>query len=69
MRLAKSYVADFENHRVQKFTAGGDFLVAFWSRGPEEGAFVRPTDVAVDEAGNVFVVDYGNDRIQYFAPQ
>ena len=32
------------------------------------GAFYNPCGVAVDSAGNVYVADYGNNRIQKFAP-
>ncbi len=58
------FVADFYNHRVQKFTAEGEFLVAFGSQGDGPGMFDRPTDMAEDQEGNVYVVDFGNDRVQ-----
>lgn len=63
------FVADFYNHRIQKFTAEGKFLAAFGERGSQPGQFDRPTDMAVDSDGNVYVVDFGNQRIQKFAPQ
>lgn len=28
----------------------------------------RPVDLAFDEDGNLFVVDFGNDRVQVWAP-
>ena len=31
-------------------------------------AFDRPTDVAVDDDGNLYVVDFGNDRIVKLVP-
>ena len=62
------FVADFYNHRVQKFTADSEFLVAFGEHGTGEGQFERPTDMAVDADGNVYVVDFGNNRIQKFSP-
>jgi len=62
------FVADFYNHRIQKFTAAGKFLVAFGSRGKNAGQFEGPTDVAVDADGNVYVVDLGNNRIEKFTP-
>jgi len=62
------FVADFYNHRIQKFTPEGEFLAAFGSQGNGPGQFERPTDVALDDEGNVFVVDFGNNRIQEFAP-
>ncbi len=61
------FVADFYNHRVQEFTAKGEFLVAIGHHGKDAGQFDRPTDVAVDTDGNLYVVDFGNNRIQKFA--
>jgi len=61
------FVADFYNHRIQKFTPEREFLVAFGSQGTGTGQIERPTDMAVDDEGNVYVVDLGNNRIQKFA--
>jgi DNA-binding beta-propeller fold protein YncE len=63
------FVADFYNHRIQKFTRQGKFLVALGSEGSGPGEFIYPTDVAVDDEGGVYVVDFGNNRIQKFAPR
>ncbi len=60
------FVADFYNHRIQKFSPKGDFLVAFGSRGKELGKMKFPIDVALDKEGSVYVVDFGNNRIQKF---
>lgn len=62
------FAADFYNHRVQKFTGEGRFLVAIGGEGSGQGELRLPTDVAVDEGGNVYVVDFGHDRIVKFAP-
>jgi len=62
------FVADFYNHRVQKFSSRGHFLVAFGEQGSGPGQLERPTDAAVDANGNVYVVDFGNNRIQKFEP-
>lgn len=63
------YVADFYNHRIQIFSAEGEFLTAFGEQGDGEGQFERPVDVAVGDDGTLYVVDFGNDRIQVFAPK
>ena len=69
------YVADTWNHRVQKFDAEGTFLRQWGSYGAtggaavgEEGFFWGPRDIAVDAAGNVYVTDTGNKRVQVFDP-
>ncbi|TLM81175.1 MAG: hypothetical protein FDZ75_08025, partial [Actinobacteria bacterium] len=66
------YVADTKNHRVQAFTAGGQFIRK-WGKvgGPDfsgsgPGEFNTPEGIAVDAGGNVYVADTGNARIQKF---
>lgn len=44
------------------------FLRKWGSRGTGDGQFRVPHGVAVDAAGNVYVVDGDNDRIQVFSP-
>jgi PKD repeat protein/sugar lactone lactonase YvrE len=62
------YVADTLNHRVQIFnrdtrayvaTIGGSF-------GTGNYRFKYPTDVAVDAAGNIYVADFHNKRVQQY---
>jgi DNA-binding beta-propeller fold protein YncE len=62
------YVADTWNHRVQKFTAGGNFVTMWGYFGQAESpeAFWGPRDVVVDSGGNVFVTDTGNKRVAVF---
>ncbi len=38
----------------------------FGSSGKLDGQFRRPTGVAVDKDGDIYVVDWGNDRLQMF---
>jgi sugar lactone lactonase YvrE len=61
-----SYVADTENHRIQKFDPAGNFLLTFGAFGSGPGQFNHPQGVAVDDAGNIYVNDQGNFRIQKF---
>lgn len=69
------YVADTWNHRVQAFTPTGDHLVTIGtfanvqgSPEAEPGNFWGPRDIAVDAAGNFYVTDTGNKRVQKFSP-
>jgi DNA-binding beta-propeller fold protein YncE len=64
----RTYVADFQNHRIQVFDDRGTFLTSFGSQGREPGQFERPTDLDFDSDGRIYVVDFGNNRIQVFAP-
>ncbi|HTC20048.1 MAG TPA: 6-bladed beta-propeller, partial [bacterium] len=61
------YVVDAGNCRIQKFDGQGNFVAAWGKRGNSMGDFgyydVEPKNVALDGAGNVYVVD---GRIQKF---
>ncbi|MBC7261831.1 MAG: 6-bladed beta-propeller, partial [Chloroflexi bacterium] len=61
------YVADTENHRIQRFSATGAFLGKWGSGGSGEGQFAHPSGVAVAPDGTVYVADTWNHRIQRFS--
>jgi predicted membrane-bound mannosyltransferase/DNA-binding beta-propeller fold protein YncE len=65
------YVADSDNHRIQKFALNGEFMLAWGSRTPDNVAppsntFNQPWGIAVDRSGSVYVADTWNHRIQKF---
>jgi tripartite motif-containing protein 71 len=62
------YVADTENHRVQVFNRNTLAYVATigGTKGSGNNEFKYPTDVAVDAAGNIYVADYANKRVQQY---
>ena len=61
------YVADYWNHRIQRFSADGSFLGKWGSEGSGDGQFHLPYGVAVASDGTVYVADTYNDRIQRFS--
>lgn len=78
------YVSDWNNNRVQKFTAEGEHLLTFggsnkqyykaptWSYPDASddfaGSLNHPSNCAIDSEGDVYVADWGNRRVQIYAP-
>jgi sugar lactone lactonase YvrE len=70
------YLADSGNHCIRKISTDG--MVSTLAGSKEAGyadgqgsaaRFNYPTDVAVDDAGNVFVADSANHRIRMITPE
>lgn len=66
------YLVDGAFNRVQKFTWSGQLVLTFGNPGPasssDPGLFDGPRGVALDPVGNVYVTDWGNNRVQKFNP-
>lgn len=64
------YVADAGNNVIRKITPGGTVStfagtgVAGSTDGTDTATFNSPLGVAVDQSGNIYVADYGNDIIR-----
>ena len=56
-------VADSSNHRIQMFTASGQFIKAVGTQGNGPLQFSYPSNVMSNNSV-VYVVDYGNHRVQ-----
>ena len=73
---ASLFVADSGNNRIQIFDLASFQLVDCWGQpsllgtqpGSQPGRFNTPLTLAADSAGNIYVVDYGNQRVQKFSP-
>jgi DNA-binding beta-propeller fold protein YncE len=64
------FVADTHYHRVMIFDRDGVPLGSFGTEGTGDGAFLLPTDVAIDAEGFIYVSEYqGNDRITKWSPE
>ena len=62
-------MADRNNDRVLKFGSDGTYLATIGSPGTGNGQLNDPTGVWVDQAGNLYVVEQANNRIQVFQPE
>jgi DNA-binding beta-propeller fold protein YncE len=63
------YLSEFRGGRVSVLSASGDWLSYIGSRGLGEGNLLGPQNLAVDEDGYLYVVDYGNCRVVKFDPE
>ncbi|MGB1251069.1 MAG: flippase activity-associated protein Agl23 [Candidatus Promineifilaceae bacterium] len=60
------YVTDPEGHQVLIFNTIGEYLGRFGRFGTDSQSFNLPTGIAVDNDGNVYVVDSANNRVEKF---
>jgi DNA-binding beta-propeller fold protein YncE len=60
------YVTDWGNNRIQKFDAGGTFLLSWGHSGTGDGEFDHPEGIAITSDHSIYVVDSGNHRVQKF---
>lgn len=63
------YVADgYSNACVHKFSPDGELMFSWGESGTDEGQFNIVHNIATDSAGQVYVADRENHRIQVFGP-
>ena len=60
------YVADSDNHRIQKFDSAGSYVAMWGSRGEQSRELSTPVDVVTDGTTAVHVADYRNGRVVKF---
>ena len=62
------YISDgYGNARIHKYTPEGELLRSWGEPGDGPGQFNLPHSIAVDSAGQVYVCDRENSRIQIFS--
>ena len=62
------YVCDYNNHRIQVFNLDLNFVQTIGSYGEGRGEFNGPLDVKFDAAGNMYIAELANRRIQVLPP-
>jgi sugar lactone lactonase YvrE len=66
------YIIEQGVNQIRIFSANGDSLGSWGTEGTEPGQFDfrngDPSGIGVDNAGNVYVADMANNRVQKFAP-
>jgi len=62
----RMYLSEYRGGRISMLNAQGDWQGYIGSKGLGQGNFVGPQNLAVDEDGYLYVVDYGNQRVSKF---
>jgi hypothetical protein len=57
-------VAEFGNHRVQKFTRDGRSLGTWGTNGRQAGELYQPWALVQDSQGRIHILDTYNHRVQ-----
>lgn len=60
------FLTDTPNNRIVEYSTDGVVLNEFGSAGGTDGLFSEPTGLTTDSAGNIYVVDVSNHRVQVF---
>jgi len=60
------FITSNNTHQVVVFSTKGEFLRAWGGEGEDDGQFRFPATIDIDSAGNVYVVDVINARVQKF---
>ncbi len=66
------YLCDVNNNRIQKFDSNGNYVSSFGIQETQSsdqytnGAFITVAGIAVDNSGDIYVVDSGKHNVQKF---
>ncbi|RYI99571.1 MAG: hypothetical protein EON52_25575, partial [Actinomycetales bacterium] len=66
VRGDRLYVSEMDNNRISVLTTTGAFVGSFGGAGTAHGRFRRPTALALDAQGRLYVTDTGNERVEVF---
>jgi len=62
-------IVDAGNFRVQKFSAGGEFLASFGRKGQGPGEFQMMGGMTIDEQGRMYIADLTTNTIKVFSSE
>ena len=62
------YLSEYSGGRVSVLNSEGVWQRYIGSKGLEEGQLIGPQNMCIDEQGYLYVVDYGNRRINKYSP-
>ncbi|MGA1869868.1 MAG: 6-bladed beta-propeller [bacterium] len=69
LKYDPSLGTNVDERRIQKFTSDGKFITTWGSEGSDNGQFKLPRGIALDDKGNVYVIDWSSNCIQKFTSE
>ncbi|WP_418790419.1 6-bladed beta-propeller [Phosphitispora sp. TUW77] len=63
-RNGRLYAVDTLTSMIRVFDTDGKYLFSFGKQGSGDGEFLYPAGIYVDDAGRIYIADWGNNRIQ-----
>jgi DNA-binding beta-propeller fold protein YncE len=60
------YVSEMEGNRISVFGVTGSYIGGFGTKGTGHGQFAQPRGISIDDAGNLYVMDGLNERVEVF---
>ena len=63
------YIADSNNHRVQKYSSEGELLTIISSKGEGRGRLNEPYGLCVDGNGILYVTENGSNTVSMFTSE
>ncbi len=61
------YLAQYGQHRIQKFDSSGNFVTKWGTQGSGNGQLDAPNSISIDSSDNVYVSEINNARVQKFS--
>ena len=63
----KFFVTDGGNNCIKVFDQSGTFFYKFGKQGKQDGQFMFPRGILLDNSNNLLACDYYNNRVQQFS--
>lgn len=62
--LGRLYVVDTITNAVRVFDKNGNYLFSFGRQGFDDGEFLYPNQIFIDNSGRILISDWGNNRVE-----
>lgn len=61
------YVVDTLKSAIEVFDKDGKFIFSLGAKGQDDGEFLFPYGIAINKKGEIYIADWGNNRVQVWS--